>query len=470
MIAAARRAPDMLILAGLIMYQGVMYGWVIRAYLHVSVVLLPYLIGVRGYTLYDEINIGYPPGWLWFNSLLYRLLPADEARARLGTILIAVGITLIVYALGRKLWGRAGGLLAAALFATWGPLMLEYLLYFEFALGLLVSAAFLFWHERGAPARRVFAAGICVGLAVIIKHHTLAVIAAYGLWRLAHFDRRMFADGLYFGLGAALPIGFAGGIMALQGVLPYGLYLMTGFNTSYFDLATEIDLSIREIILLIAWLVPVPVLGLAALRRRDPRALLILLLLVALFAPAYPRYGRFHLSGALPFAALAGAGGLIALWSDVRWRQILTGGLAAGMIIMGAGLPVYYRISLGMITSQYANLIPIVEWLRGYAPPETRLWVLPDIDPTGNLYAIGQYLPPAQYAQTYPWIIGSADLWARVLAGLESDPPVYVVRVDNLRFQVPQPVWDYVDAHYTAFDQTTVPELGALTLYRRKGE
>ncbi|MFQ3567018.1 MAG: glycosyltransferase family 39 protein [Aggregatilineales bacterium] len=463
-------------LAGLLLYQSIVYGVVMRGYLHVSVVLLPWLIGTQGYRLYETIHIGYPPGWLWFNAWLLRSLPDDVARAQLATIIIAGIITLLVWWLARGWWGRPAGLVAAGLVAAWGPVMLEYFLYFELALGLLALIALALWHQHVPDQRRQWpvAAGFAIGLAILVKQHALAIVGVYLIWRLAGLDwRSALTDAARFISGVIQPLVPIAILLALQDVLGHGLHLMTSFNAGYFEMAAQ-ALDGRELLLLAVWLLFVPPFVFHALRRREgwrSQDVLLLGLLVALSVPAYPRYGRFHLVGVLPFVALisAGAFALLSAHQSVWMRRAAALALA-GVLAVGIVLPFYYRLRLGSVEAQYAALIPLAEWVREQAAiaPGDRVWILPDIDATGNFYRLVDAPPPRHYAQTYPWIIGDPDLRATIFAGLAAEPPAYVIRIDDLRFQVDTALWQFVDANYVSIAQTTLPNaLNHVTLFAR---
>ena len=128
---------------------------------------------------------------------------------------------------------------------------------------------------------------------------------------------------------------------------------------------------------------------------------------------------------------------------------------------------------MGPRTGEYAALVPIAEWVgeETGASPGTRVWLLPDADPTGNFYAIGEYLPPTFWSQTYPWFHDVPGLTDRVIAGLEADPPPYAVVIERWRNDVPDDLLDYLAAHYAPIgemQQTVDPDYGdTVTLYER---
>lgn len=267
------------------------------------------------------------------------------------------------------------------------------------------------------------------------------------------------------------------GVLAAQGVLSRALYLLTEYNRPYATLAIQLP-QLNDVLLIILWLGLAPHFVYSIWTKRQPireQGILVILLALALFVPAYPRYGRFHVSGALPFVALMSAGAVyyIARMKPSRWLawNRLYGSVALlAIIVIGAALPTYYRIKLGPITSQYAALIPVSEWVERetQAEPGTRIWILPDIDPTGNFYPISGYQPPAFYTYTYPQFFPWDDVVERVIAGLESDPPPYVVVIDQWRPQITEALWNYVAQYYTVSAETDFSgELGHVTLYRR---
>jgi 4-amino-4-deoxy-L-arabinose transferase-like glycosyltransferase len=66
----------------------------------------------------DEFVLNKPPLQYWLTGLAYKLLGAGYATARLPSALSALGVLLVVYLLGSKLFGRRAGLLAIGCLAT----------------------------------------------------------------------------------------------------------------------------------------------------------------------------------------------------------------------------------------------------------------------------------------------------------------------------------------------------------------
>jgi len=448
------------ILPALLAYQAVLYSGVARAYQHVSVVLLPWLMAEHGFRLYQHINLGHAPGYLWWNALLYRLVPDHTLRLRLFTVLISAAITLLVYRLGQRWWGQRAALVAAALVTAWGPVVLQYLLYFEFTLGLLATGALAAWHRPGGAAWRQLAAGLLVGLMILVKPQMIAAAGVFVIWRLlAGIRRQAASDLLRFGAGAALPLIGAALLLLAQGTLEQGIFYTTIYNRYAINMAARWP-SLDDLPVVALWMLLVPLYVIAVTQRREPYSLVLLGLLLALCLPAFPIYGLFHLSGTLPMVALAAAGGLS--WALTRPAQPVRTIACTALVLTlttGLALPFYYRFRLGPTVEQYDALLPIVEWVRSEtgAGPGTRMWILPDIDPTGNFYPLGGYLPPQFYTNTYPWYLAWPETTAQYLASLDADPPAYLVLVEKWRYQLPAAVMDYAEAHYQPVAAADMP-------------
>ncbi len=467
-------------LAALVAYIAAMYGWVARIYIHYSVVGIPWLLRQPGYRLYENVADQHAPGSIWLNALLCALLPGHLLRARLSMIVLMALCIVLIFWLARRWWGLHAGLAGAALFAAWGPVIMDRPMYYEVVLALLVLAAVAVWHRSEAPWWRPVLAGLLIGLGVLVKQQGLAVLAVFVIWRLLSLDfRTALPDVGRFVLAAGVVVGLVALVFAIQGRLDDALFWIWTFNTrpGYAD-STRQAMAAREAVLLAGWLALVPLFALFVIPRREQwrrEGILLLGLLPALCTPAYPRYARFHLSGAVPVVALIGTGALAYALEAARrggalkrWllRAYIAG--AAALLLVAFALPTYYRLKLGPRVGEYEALIPIGEWLAENtdAQPGTRVWLLPGIDPTDNFYAINGYPPPTYWVQTYKWYHSVPGLTGRVIDALDADRPRYAILIERWHDQVPDGLLEYLEAHYVPIGEMEVGhEYGKATFY-----
>ncbi len=471
------RALALGILIALSVYQAVMYGLVLRMKMHMSSVALPWVMNQPGYRLYDNIHIGYTPGHLWLGTWLAALIPDPVLRLRLGMAVVATLALIALVWLARKWWGTGIAVVAAAAYVAWGLVLMDHALYFEVMMGFYTLLALVCWHEVQTDRWRIFLAGLLIGLVIITKNQGVLVPGAFVLWRISAAPARnrglTVRDLLLFGLGVAIPLAAATAKLLAQGLLERALLQFVVTLDTYVEQYSRWP-SISDWLLVAAWLAFVPVYLIDALRRRafrGQRAMLLVLLLLVMLSPVYPRYGRFHLSGAVPFVALITAGGLDALW-QARWRLARSAAVILSMLVLLPGfvLPVHYRIKLGPVNAELDAHYPLAAWVRQEtnAPPGTRVWILPDIDPTDNFYPVSGYLPPLFWMQAYFFNTtpGATDA---LQAALEADPPPYVLVVERWRNQIPGIQLTYLNEHYTVLNTVDMPnELESVTLYRRR--
>ncbi len=472
-------------LGALALYQMVMVGWVMRVYLHFSVVLIPWLIGQPGYRLYDNVLVQHAPGSFWLQTLLSFLIPDPLLRARVFMTLVMIAGIALVYSLARRWWTPQAGLVAALIAGLWGPAIMDHLMYYEVILGVLAIAAVSVWHEAKPNDQwwRPLVAGVFAGGTVLFKQQGLAVIAVFLIWRiLARTDwRSWLRDSGLFLAGAGAVIGSTLAFFALQGRLTDMLYWVWTYNTrAEYVTSTAQGLDLREGVVLVAWLLLVPLFALFVIPHREQwqrQGILLLGLLPALMTPAYPRYGRFHLSGSVLVVALIGAGAAFYYWRTLARRGtlsslILNGYAAMSLITLAValGLPTYYRLKLGPLTAEYSELIPVADWLTREAnvQPGDRTLILPSTDPTWNIYTIGNFQPPTLVIETYGWFYRVPGIADRLRRSLDSSPPMYVILVENQRQTIPADLLEFVTSHYAQIGQIAVSEndLGFVTFYK----
>jgi hypothetical protein len=434
-------------------YQIAMYSWVMRTYMHWSVVFMPWLLHQPGYRLYVNAISQHAPGSYWLGALLYKLIPDPVVRVRLSMILLVVLCTALIFALARKWWGEAAGLLAAAWYVIWAPVIMDHLMYYDILVGTLAVAALFVWH-RASPSSlwRPFVAGLLVGLSILAKQQGLAVAGVYVIWRLLAGAqwRSTIRDIVAFAFSVVLPPGIVLGLFAIQNRLADALYWLWFYNVNpdYVE-ATAQGIGPNEVVLIAGWLILVPLFAAFEIPKRSSwgrEGILLLGLLIALMAPAYPRYGRFHLSGAVPVAALVSAGAWFLAWPFVQGgRRFIRSGLrlylAGAALVLGVALalPTYYRIKLGPRDSEYGELVPLAAWMaeRVETSPGMRVLILPDIDPTSNFYAIGNYLPPVLWIPTYSWFADVPGMSERMRWAVDEQRPEYILVVEKWRTEIP---------------------------------
>ena len=470
------------LLAALAAYIIAMYGWVMRLVVGPSAVLMPWLLRQPGYRLYENVYLPYMPGYAWLGMGASLLIHDPLLRARLLMIVSMLLELGLVVGLARRWWGLIPALAGAALYAAWGPVFMDRPFYLEVPLGLFSLLAVLVWHRAGNRWYHPLLAGLLVGCAVLMKQQGLAVAAVFVIWRLlslfAEPDWKLaLRDIALFLAGFALPTGLTALVLAAESQLDNLIYWTWSYALGNpFERRTILDLDRREQAILMAWLAFAPVFLLHTIRRREQwrgEGILLLGLLAATLTPIYPLYGRFHLSAATPFVALLGAGGVAALLPVLRqngwpaWGARLYAAGGVLLLLVAFALPTYYRVKLGPLIGEYGPLHPVGGWLQAEGvEPGTRVWVLPEIDPTANLVALGGYLPPTVWVQTYPWFQEVPGMPEQVITAVEAAPPRYVVVFERWREMLPPPFEVTIAAHYVPVGQVEAgADYGLVTVY-----
>jgi 4-amino-4-deoxy-L-arabinose transferase-like glycosyltransferase len=467
-------------LAGISLSEIVVYGWIERIALRQRMILFPYLLE-RGYVAYQSLIFEYPPGWVWAQAPLYDLIPDHNLRLRLLQIIVMLVSTALVFWLGLKWRGALTGLIAAALYAAWGPIWMYAPIYYEVMIGLLALIAVVVWHEADARRWRPLVAGIALGTALVVKQHAIAPIAVFIIWRLLSLwarrdGRKALADIGLFLAGAAILPGIIVLIELAQGQLAamwYWTWVFPIIHPDPFEAA-----SLSELLLRCAWLFPVPVYVLMTVRSRSAwrsYPILLLGLSVALLAPGVTRYDRAHLSADVPVIALIGAlairGALDLVQTSGSWRKqalrAFGGGMAA-LAVIALILPWYYFIKLGPRDQNITTLSAVAAWMKASGVPDgARVYMLPQIDGTDNLHALGGYLPPTYWKQTYLWEAADVHVIPSYLDSLNTTPPPYALFFEQYRKGTPPELVDFLLSHYTPMgDMQASDRMGKVILYR----
>ena len=128
---------------------------------------------------------GRPPGYPYVLALVYRLSGGSYLAPRVVQMALGLVNVLLLFMLGRAVFGRAVGLIAAALMAVYWAFI-----YFEGELNSPVFVVFLallllhvmrLWRKDGG-AGWALAAGVVLGLLALMRPNALLVGGAVVLW------------------------------------------------------------------------------------------------------------------------------------------------------------------------------------------------------------------------------------------------------------------------------------------------
>jgi tetratricopeptide (TPR) repeat protein len=133
-----------------------------------------------------------PPGYPYFLSLIYRIR-MDYLAPRIANMIIGLASSLLAFFLGRRWWGRAAGLVFAALMATyWAFIYFEGELVGEPAtvfLGLWLLLVISRLAEK-ATFLRCLLGGLILGLYALFRPNVLLFLPFLALWLLWVLRRR----------------------------------------------------------------------------------------------------------------------------------------------------------------------------------------------------------------------------------------------------------------------------------------
>ena len=137
----------------------------------------------------SQLRVDKPALLYWLQAAAYCLFGVNEFSARLPSALACLLTLLLCYELGRSLFGKTTGLLAALMLCT-TPLMCGTARFANpdaLLLLFIVSAMFFFWQSQGRGAGWFVAIGVVEGLAILAKGPVGVVlptvsIAVYCAW------------------------------------------------------------------------------------------------------------------------------------------------------------------------------------------------------------------------------------------------------------------------------------------------
>jgi 4-amino-4-deoxy-L-arabinose transferase-like glycosyltransferase len=141
----------------------------------------------HGYSVLGHPTAFFPVGWPAFLGLAFAITVPSIWTVLLLNLALWSLITALVYLYGRRMGGRAIGLVAALIVAVSPTLGVYVMRAYSEALfiPLLLIACLLLTARRGSPTMRVAAlAGICLGLAILVRSDAAPLPFLLSLWLL----------------------------------------------------------------------------------------------------------------------------------------------------------------------------------------------------------------------------------------------------------------------------------------------
>jgi 4-amino-4-deoxy-L-arabinose transferase-like glycosyltransferase len=141
---------------------------------------------------FGRLTAAWPPGYSLTLAPVWRALGVGLWQAKALNVVLSAATVVLTYMLGARAFGARTGLLAAAVLAAFpGHVFFSTLIMTEVLFGfvfLLFLYLLLVWTLEGREARtwQIFALGLLVGYATLIKSEAVFLTAATGLlWKFA---------------------------------------------------------------------------------------------------------------------------------------------------------------------------------------------------------------------------------------------------------------------------------------------
>ena len=431
---------------------------------HSGQVAIPWMMN-QGLSLFTDIWEQHAPGASLLAAAALRLLPFEPGLAiKLLNTLLALALTLLIYAVAARASGRASaGLFAAAFWAWWLPVYGNVLFYFDTLLALPILAALYVYFDNRSQ-RQIILIGLFMGAATLFKQHAWLALLVMALCLLAR-DRRRESVLLYAGAALALPA-LQWLLLAADGALEPYLFWNWTFNLSGYMDGVGLDGDFFRKALLTNLLVfPFAI---CAWQEAGRRQMPLLLMWLSALILLYPRVGEIHVMAHLPFSAVMSGIVLARLLPMLRggrpWdltRQLLAGlslGIGLGWLWTGAAAYLHLPLGPGGILG-YDEFRDLAAQLRADAAEDDSLFVLPETDSTPQLHPLTGMLPPGLWVKGWRWYFRPEHVLPSLLSEWQETPPTWIVVFrDLIRPDNPgiKPLLNLLDGGYQAWAQSDV--------------
>ena len=406
------------------------------------------LQGIPPYSLACNMKL---PGTYAAYAAIMAVFGQTIGGIRLGMLLINAATVLLLFLLGRRLFGRDAGLAAGAAYAllSFGLAVMgtaAHATHFV-VLPALAGLLLLLGALESGRATAYFWSGLLFGVAFLMKQHGIFFAmfgAAWLLWKhpggWARTARRL----AIFGAAAALPFALTCLILWMAGVFPKFWFWTFHYARAYASentLSDGIDALKDQIPSLLdhnAALWAAAGVGLAAAwwkRATRPHALFLTGFLLFSAASVCPgMYFREHYFVLLLPAIALGAGVVASCFRG--WGVWL---FAACLVFCAASQRHYlfretpYEVSRDLYAlNPFPEAIPISEYIRGHSAPETRIAVMgsePEIYFYSHRHSATGYIYTFALNEDQPY---AAQMREEMIREVREAAPEYVVLVDSL--------------------------------------
>jgi len=456
-----------------VQFLGLALGRDAGAYLTVAAEIL------RGKLPYVHVFDHKPPGIYYYLAAVLGT-GGSVSAARAGILLVNVGVPGLLVLLGRALWDRTAGLVAALGYLLAAPLYGGYKIQTEqfvafFSLAALLVA--LRYREDPRP-RRLALAGALAGAGTLFKHPGVATLGALGLFALvAPSEHRSAVRGRVAAVAAlcggfAVPLLLVTAYFALLGGFEPFLRWVLLLNVGYLGSSTfppMTNLAAQYATMLTVWPVwalagtgLVLVLGdWAAPGRPDPGEVLVVAAAVSALAVILVRPWPHYLLHPLPLAALLAGYAVYVIADDLpvdprRARTALVVGL-----VLSAGVAVPHLEEQRARNDGLAQQQAIAADVTSYLGAGDSLLVFPASPVYYYLVGVEPYSENIYYLRSNR---GVSYTQAGVVETVRRRPPEYVLVREWECDRLPA-ACSYLTSNYERVESYD----RSLTLYRANG-
>jgi hypothetical protein len=406
------------------------------------------LQGIPPYSLACNMKL---PGTYAAYAAIMAAFGQSIGAIRMGLLLMNLATALLLYLLGRRLFGRVAGLAAAAAYAllSFGEAVLgpsAHATHFV-VLPALAGMLLLLRGMESGRAATIFASGVLFGVAYLMKQHGIFFIlfgAGWLVWRHPGGWTRTARRVAIFAAAAALPFALTCLILWMAGVFPKFWFWTFHYAQAYASensIADGIDNLKDELPSLVRqtwslWLLSG--VGLAAVwwkRESRPAALFLTgLLIFSMLAVCPGFFFRQHYFVLMLPAVALGAGaaaGNLRGWGIWLFAAALAFSVVSQRYYLFQETP--FAISRELYDlNPFPEAIPVSAYIRQHSAPDARIAVLgsePEIYFYTHRHSVTGYIYTFALSEDQPYATQMRD---EMIQEIKTGRPEYVVLFDSL--------------------------------------